>query len=87
MHKIILLSALAFATQVASRIAPGMCEHPSLQPNFDASRYLGVWFQQARDINAPFENGNCAQTRYSMMNNGSLAVTNSQFINASQFVF
>ena len=50
-------------------------------------RYIGAWFQVAKDIDSPFENGNCAQSRYSLNANGSVAVLNSQFINETATVF
>ena len=75
MHKIIALASIALLGSVSAKISSGTnCPTPSLQRDFDPHRYTGTWFQAAKDLNSPFENGNCAQTRYSLMSNGSISV-------------
>ena len=70
------LCLLGFAN---AHIGVGDCPEPKLQENFDVSRYLGVWFQQARDQLSPFEFGNCQQATLSLNTDGSLKVDNSQY--------
>ena len=77
----VLAISIALMTSVTAKISNGTCATPTLQPDFNPTKYLGIWFQVAKDLNSPSENGNCAQSRYSLNTNGSLAVANSQFIN------
>jgi lipocalin len=35
------------------------CPVVDLQENFDVSRYVGSWFEHARDATIRFERGNC----------------------------
>ena len=86
MYKVIILAASAFVAQVMSRVSPGVCQYVPLQANFTVEKYLGVWFSQAKDANSPGENGNCAQSRYALNANGSIAAVNSQFMNETQQV-
>jgi apolipoprotein D and lipocalin family protein len=58
MHKILVLTA-ALAAFANARTSGGQCTDPQLQPNFDATKYTGVWFNAARDKQSVFENGNC----------------------------
>ena len=64
----------AFATR-----SNGSCEKLALQQNFDASQYVGTWFEQARDKNFLFEHYDCAQARYTAKPNGDIAVLNTEF--------
>ena len=48
MHKILFLTA-ALTAFVSARTSGGQCTDPQLQPNFDATKYTGVWFNAARD--------------------------------------
>lgn len=57
----------------------GKCPQVKLQDNFDATQYTGVWFEQARDKGMPWESGNCQQARYTLKDDGSLKVYNTQF--------
>ncbi len=84
MYKVLALAALALVGSVNARISAGQCGTPALQENFDATKYVGTWFQVAKDKNSPFENGNCEQARYSINADGTLRVFNSQFDNSTQ---
>ena len=84
MYKAIILAALASVGLVCARISVGQCGTPALQANFDATKYVGTWFQVAKDKTSPFENGNCEQARYSINADGTLRVFNSQFDNSTQ---
>ena len=82
MHKILLFTA-ALTAIVTARTSGGQCSDPQLQPNFDATKYTGVWFNAGRDKMSVFENGNCEQARYSINADGTLRVYNSQYDNAT----
>ena len=85
MHKIVLLTA-ALAAFATARTSGGQCTTPQLQPNFDATKYTGAWFNAARDKQSIFENGNCEQARYSINADGTLRVYNSQYDNATESI-
>ena len=38
-----------------------------IQKDFDLSQYTGTWFSLSRISGAPFENGNCGQSRYNLV--------------------
>ncbi len=61
MFKTIVIAALALVGSVSARISGGQCGTPALQANFDATKYIGTWFNAAKDKNSPFESGNCEQ--------------------------
>lgn len=46
------------------------------QPDFDAGRYLGRWYEIARTKNMPFEFGTDTQANYALNPNGTVAVYN-----------
>ena len=78
---IILSSVVALIGFASSRYSTGQCPQVELQSNFDATKYTGVWFQAAKDMNSPFENGNCEQARYAINVDGTLNVFNTQYSN------
>lgn len=84
MFKSLIIAALAIVGAVNARISSGTCGTPQLQANFDATKYVGTWFNVAKDKNSPFENGNCEQARYSINADGTLRVFNSMFDNSTQ---
>ena len=81
MNKSILYSALVLVGLVNSRISNGFCPNVELQANFDAAKYVGTWFNGAKDVDSPFENGYCEQQRIGINTDGTLGVYNSQFDN------
>jgi len=55
------------------------CPEVHLEPEFDAQRYTGLWYEHARDKSISFERGNCQQARYGPIgSDGRLGVKNSQ---------
>jgi lipocalin len=83
---LILAAALAVLGMVNARTSNGACSAPALQADFDAIKYQGTWFQAAKDVYSPDENGNCAQTRFIVNSDGTLNLRNSQFDNATQTI-
>jgi len=56
----------------------GSCVDIELQKDFNATRYTGTWFEQARDKTMLFEQYDCQQARYSLQGSG-LLVHNTQY--------
>ena len=73
-----LVTLTFLGTALATR-SNGKCEKLALQQNFDASKYVGTWFEQARDKNLIFEHYDCSQARYTAKDNGDIAVLNTEF--------
>jgi len=71
---LVVLSLIAYSHQ---QIRTGNCPKPATQPNFDASRYVGLWYEVARTP-TPFEIGlKCITAEYGLLPNGSVSVLNS----------
>lgn len=79
MYKSVLVAALAFVGLANAGFGTGSCPTPSLVPNFDATRYMGLWYEQVRDSSMPWESNDCQQARYSLNADGTVAVHNTQF--------
>ena len=83
MIRSLVVSILALSGLSEGLVQKGTCRPVQLQENFTVSRYTGTWFQTAKDLNSPAENGYCAQARYSLSPDGNISATNSQFDNAT----
>ena len=79
MFKAFIISTLALVGIVNAGISTGKCPSPQLQENFNASAYMGLWHEQAREADFPWESNNCQQARYSINADGTVAVLNSQY--------
>jgi len=77
MQKTILIAALAMVGLVSAGVSQGTCPTPTLKNPFDATKYTGLWWEQARDSTMPWESNDCQQARYSLNADGSVAVLNS----------
>ncbi|XP_003439336.1 apolipoprotein D [Oreochromis niloticus] len=58
----------------------GPCSTPELQSNFTLEPYLGEWYEIAK-LPAYFAIGECIQANYSMREDGTVRVLNSQVLN------
>ena len=67
------LSCLGFIS------AEDQCRDVPLQANFDATKYTGIWFEQARDQYLINEVGDCQRAKYSINEDGTLAVYNTMY--------
>lgn len=85
MHRALFLAATVVGL-VAAGTTRGQCPSPTLQANFDAVRYMGTWFEQARDSTMPWESNDCQQARYSLNADGTVAVYNTQYNPATDIV-
>ncbi|TNV78151.1 hypothetical protein FGO68_gene14548 [Halteria grandinella] len=79
MHKTVILAALALVGLVNAGISSGQCPSPALKTPFDATKYVGLWWEQARDSTMPWESNDCQQARYALNADGTVAVHNSQY--------
>jgi len=79
MFKALIISTLALVGIVNAGVSVGSCPTPQLQQNFNASAYMGLWHEQARDAGMPWESNDCQQARYSINADGTVAVLNSQY--------
>ncbi len=66
MIKVLLLLITPLPYLINATLSMGRCEHVEFIRDFDVSRYLGVWYEQMRDVNIAFEkNGKCLHVEYS----------------------
>jgi apolipoprotein D and lipocalin family protein len=79
MFKSFIIATLALVGIVNAGISIGQCPTPALQQNFNASAYMGLWHEQARDAGMPWESNDCQQARYKLNPDGTVAVLNSQY--------
>ena len=70
---------LTFLGLASAAISSGSCPTLTLKDNFDPQRYTGTWFEQVRDLQIPYEYGECVQARYSLNEDGTIKILNSQF--------
>lgn len=55
------------------------CPKPSLQDNFNVTKYLGTW-HEIKKLPAMFEKGKCVQATYSLRSDGSVRVYNTELL-------
>lgn len=79
MQKTLILAAFAMVGLVNAGITTGQCPSPALKDPFDATKYVGLWWEQVRDGGMPWESNDCQQARYSLNADGTVAVLNSQY--------
>ncbi len=80
MLKTIAFVGLAVINLVGASMTEGQCAYPTLQQNFDPSRYVGFWWEQARDIKSPGQGtSDCTTGRYTLRPDGSVGVFNNQY--------
>ncbi|XP_061587176.1 apolipoprotein Da, duplicate 2 [Cololabis saira] len=71
-----LLLVIAASAQV---LKSGRCPKPAVQANFDASRYLGKWYE-IQKLPTAFQKGQCTTANYSPMGPGQIKVLNSELL-------
>uniref|UniRef100_A0A8C5N9P9 Apolipoprotein D n=1 Tax=Gouania willdenowi TaxID=441366 RepID=A0A8C5N9P9_GOUWI len=69
-----LLFALAASAQ---SIKFGKCPKPAVQANFDATRYVGEWYE-IQKLPAAFQKGECGTATYTLKSEGVVGVLNSE---------
>ncbi|XP_070775679.1 apolipoprotein D-like [Enoplosus armatus] len=71
-----LLSVLAASAQV---LKFGKCPKPAVQANFDATRYIGKWYE-IQKLPTAFQKGECGTATYSLKSPGVIGVLNSELL-------
>ncbi|KAK9538705.1 hypothetical protein VZT92_003857 [Zoarces viviparus] len=71
-----LLSVLAASAQVFKF---GKCPKPAVQANFDASQYIGKWYE-IKKLPTFFQKGECGTATYSPKSAGVIGVLNSELL-------
>jgi len=78
--KYLLLAVICIAS-VRSDFNWGRCPNVQYElSSFDMTRYLGRWYEIARAANVPFQKGECTQAEYSLNDDGSIRVHNTELI-------
>eukprot|EP00347_Sterkiella_histriomuscorum_P020537 403337426 len=78
-------ATLALIGMVSAGPVFGSCPTLKLQDNFDATKYIGVWYEQSRDKAIPFEHFDCNQALYGLIQTG-LSVHNTEFNNQTGMI-
>ncbi|XP_029309799.1 apolipoprotein D-like [Cottoperca gobio] len=78
--KIILLTLLSVLAASAQVLRLGKCPKPAVQANFDASRYVGKWYEIMK-LPTIFQKGECGTATYSLESPGVIGVLNSELLN------
>uniref|UniRef100_A0A3Q3XPV3 Apolipoprotein D n=1 Tax=Mola mola TaxID=94237 RepID=A0A3Q3XPV3_MOLML len=76
MISLTLLSVLAASAQV---IKLGRCPKLDVQANFDATRYIGKWYE-IQKLPTTFQKGECGTATYSLKGPGFIGVLNSELL-------
>uniref|UniRef100_A0A8C5H2H1 Apolipoprotein D n=1 Tax=Gouania willdenowi TaxID=441366 RepID=A0A8C5H2H1_GOUWI len=64
-----------------SSIKFGKCPKPAVQANFDATRYVGEWYE-IQKLPAAFQKGECGTATYTLKSEGVVGVLNNGTINS-----
>ncbi len=48
---------------------------------FDVENYVGKWYEIARHVQTPFQKGDCGTAEYTLLENGSIKVVNTEYTN------
>ena len=73
------LLPIAFAT-----VWFGSCPSMPAQQNFDINRFLGVWHEEIRDKDIPYENGICNTFEYTKDENDVIQIVGSEIIKGNR---
>ena len=77
---------IAFAAVVKSDFQWGGCPSYSRRlESFEVSKYSGKWFEIAREQSTPYQKGECGTAEYSLNEDGSLKVVNSELLPSGEF--
>ncbi|TKS79604.1 Apolipoprotein D [Collichthys lucidus] len=77
--QVISLTLLSVLPANAQVIKPGRCPRPAVQPEFDAARYLGTWYDIQR-LPHTFQKGECSTATYSLKSPGVVGVLNRELL-------
>ncbi|KAM6918458.1 apolipoprotein D-like [Xenentodon cancila] len=77
--QVISLTLLLVIAAGAQVLKSGKCPNPAVQANFDASRYLGKWYE-IQKLPTAFQKGQCTTANYSLTGPGEIKVLNSELL-------
>ena len=75
-----LLIALLAVSLVSGTTSWGRCPKVALQANFDITKYMGTWYELVRSSDMKFEQGDCNKAQYSLNQDGTVLVVNSEIV-------
>jgi len=70
---------LAAAAAEGQSFHLGVCPRPSVQEDFNVTKYMGTWYEIER-LPAAFEKGKCNQATYSLLTDGTVNVRNAELL-------
>ena len=74
----ILLLTLLVSTQAGAGWGLGWCPTVTRQSDFNVVSYMGTWYERARVNNIRFESGDCNTAHYTLNDDNTVKVVNSQ---------
>ncbi|XP_075875864.1 apolipoprotein D-like [Nelusetta ayraudi] len=77
--QVISLTMLFVLTASAQVLKFGRCPKPAVQANFDATRYIGKWYEIMK-LPTAFQKGQCGTATYSQKGPGVIGVLNSELL-------
>ncbi|TKS79605.1 Apolipoprotein D [Collichthys lucidus] len=77
--QVISLTVLSVLAASAQRLTFGRCPKPAVQVNFDASRYIGKWYE-IQKLPTAFQKGECGTATYSAKSPGVIRVFNQELL-------
>nr|XP_040028339.1 apolipoprotein D-like [Gasterosteus aculeatus aculeatus]XP_040028340.1 apolipoprotein D-like [Gasterosteus aculeatus aculeatus] len=77
--QVIFLTLLVVLVTSAQVLKSGKCPKPAVQANFDASKYLGKWYEIKKLPNR-FQLGECSTALYNLKSPGVIEVLNSELL-------
>uniref|UniRef100_A0A8C2XC03 Apolipoprotein D n=1 Tax=Cyclopterus lumpus TaxID=8103 RepID=A0A8C2XC03_CYCLU len=77
--QVLLALLTAAAAAHAQSFHPGRCPQPSVQEDFDVTKYMGTWYEIEK-LPAVFERGKCNQATYSLRPDGTVKVLNAELL-------
>ncbi|XP_038587905.1 apolipoprotein D-like [Micropterus salmoides] len=77
--QVLVMLHLTAAAADAQTFQGGNCPQPSVQEDFNVTKYMGTWYEIEK-LPAVFERGKCNQATYSPLTDGTVSVHNSELL-------
>ncbi|CAF87279.1 unnamed protein product [Tetraodon nigroviridis] len=77
--QVISLTLLSVLSAGAQLIKFGKCPKPDVQANFDATRYVGKWYE-IQKLPTSFQKGQCGTATYTAKSPGVIGVLNRELL-------
>ncbi|XP_014269584.1 apolipoprotein D-like [Maylandia zebra] len=77
--KVLFALLLTAATIDGQSFHVGKCPKPSVQEDFNVTKYMGTWYEIEK-LPAVFERGTCNQATYSLQSDGTVKVHNAELL-------